>query len=202
MHSAAYRSTQGLGTRGRLVAVFGISGVGKTTLIDQFVQRHKNWQALSASKLLAGLTHLDSEELRLSSRLLVESNQFSLADPILRQRTETPQVNWLLDAHSVIDNDRELIAVSPQVIARIAPDSLIFIQDDALQILRRRTADKERHRPLPSIRRIEEEHAFALQTCLLYSKELKLELHQISANDAQGFVAAIAQTDPATRSGA
>jgi adenylate kinase len=185
---------------GYLVAVFGISGVGKTTLIDKFVRNHKTWQALSASNLLARLTNRNPHELRVSDRSLVETNQLFLAEAIHRQRTAAPETNWLLDAHSTIDNDRELVTVPCKAIALIDPDSLIFVFDDAAQIRARRAADRQRQRPLPPIDRIEEEQALALQTCLLYSVELKLDLYRISANDAQGFSSAIAKTMTRKRS--
>lgn len=183
---------------GRLIAVFGISGVGKTTLIERFIRDHKTWQALSAGAMLSGITHRDPLELRVSDRSLVESNQLFLADAIHRHRTATPEINWLLDAHSVIDNDRELITVPSQAIARINPDALIFLFDDAAHIRARRAADQQRQRPLSSVDRVEEEQGLALRTCLLYATELNLEMCRISANDWPGFDAAIAKI--ATRS--
>jgi adenylate kinase len=172
---------------GRLVAVFGISGVGKTTLISHFVREHQGWRVLSASGLLAQMTQIDSDELRRYDRANIETNQFSLASAIQQKRATAPELNWLLDAHSVIDNDQELIAVPTQVIKQINPDSLIFVQDDPEKILRRRISDRDRRRALPSSARVEEEQTLALQTCLAYSSDLKIILHRIMATDATTF---------------
>jgi adenylate kinase len=178
---------------GRLVCVFGIPGVGKTTLIRQFTQEHRNWQALSASSLLARLVHQLPSHLRLADRTSVERNQFRIAQAIEQCRLESPGEKWLLDAHSMIDNDDEWIAVPTAVIGRIRPDSLIFLFDDAAHIERRRSAEPHKRRPRYSVHRIEEEQALALRNCLVYSSELKLDLHQISATDPAEFAATVAQ---------
>jgi adenylate kinase len=186
---------------GRLLAVFGVSGVGKTTLITQFVREHKDWQALSASKLLAQLTHLASDKLRVSDRPRIENNQFLLAEAIHQhRRISKRETDWLLDAHSLIDNNREFVPVPTAAIALINPDSLIFVFDSAQQIRERRAADRQRQRPLLSIERIDEEQELAFQTCLQYSTELKLELCRVASNDSAAFAAAIAKTTIGTRS--
>jgi adenylate kinase len=176
---------------GRLVCVFGISGIGKTTLIQEFVRQHKDWHALSAGELLAQLSSRGANELRAADRSTVERNQALLANAIHEVRILHPDRNWLLDAHAVIDNDRELILVPVHVIERIHPDLMIFLHADAWKIHRRRMDDPNRVRPLPIPERIEEEQALAWQTCLQYSTVLKIDLLRVSAADAARFEQAI-----------
>jgi len=185
---------------GRLIAVFGISGVGKTTLIDRFIRTHRNWQPLSASSLLVKLTGQDSHELRALDRQRIECNQSALIEAVCRQRTAEPGSNWLLDAHSVIDNGSEWVIVPLQVIAHINLDGLIFVHDDPLKILARRAADPQRLRPLSSLKRVEEEQTVAVQTCEMYSTQLRLRLHRIEADDFLEFSETIARTKAGARS--
>jgi adenylate kinase len=91
----------------------------------------------------------------------------------------------------VVNNDRELVQVPTEVIARVSPSLLIFIYATAAQILRRRTSDPDRGRPLASVEQIEREQELALLACLEYSRELQIRVHQISADDPVGFDAAL-----------
>jgi adenylate kinase len=184
----------------RLVCIFGISGVGKTTLIGQFVHAHAHWQVLSAGQILSQLSGRDPQALRRSARAMVERNQFSLADEILRRRSAEPQINWLLDAHSVIDNGHELIPVPVTVISRINPDRLVFLFDEAAGIKIRRASDEQRDRPVFSQKRIEEEQRLAWQTCFDYARELRLKLYQTNVNDYPSFASTIVDESPTVRS--
>jgi adenylate kinase len=176
---------------GCIVCVFGISGVGKTTLIQQYVIGHEHWRALSASELLTRLSGRDSSAHRLSERTVLERNQFWLADAIYRELILCPGEKWLLDVHSVLDNDRELVPVPASAIRRLHPDQLIFLFDGAEQIWRRRWGDTGRKRPLPSVDRIDQEQNLALETCLEYSAALELELYRVQADDFAAFSAVV-----------
>jgi adenylate kinase len=183
-----------------LVCVFGVSGVGKTTRISQFVQEHSDWRALSAGEVLAQLSGQKPDALRMSDRPLIESNQISLAEEIRRRCLAAPDISWLLDAHSVIDNGRELVPVPVVTISRIDPDRLVFLFDQAADIHQRRAMDDQRERPLPGVSRMAEEQSLAWRTCVGYAQELKLELHRVNVNDPTGFATAVLATSPMRRS--
>jgi adenylate kinase len=183
-----------------LVCVFGISGVGKTTRIGQFVWEHRDWRALSAGEVLAQLSGQNREALRTSDRAAIEGNQTSLAEEIRRRCLAEPHVNWLLDAHSVIDNGRELVPVPVVTISRIAPHRLVFLFDEAAEIHQRRAMDDQRERPLPGVRRMAEEQSLAWQTCVGYARELKLELYRVNIDDPSAFARAILATSQMIRS--
>lgn len=179
---------------GQLACVFGVSGVGKTTLISQFVREHSSWHALSASNLLSGVTNQRAERLRLLDRAEIEANQLLLVEAIQRRRRLSGEAaNWLLDAHSVINNDRELVQVPTEIVARLGPSLLIFTYANASQILTQRASDPRRGRAPASIEQIESEQELALLVCRQYSQELQIRLHQISADDPVGFDAALTQ---------
>ena len=183
-----------------LVCVFGVSGVGKTTLIRQFVRAHADWRALSAAEVLSQLSGQNREALRTSDRPVIESNQITLADEIRKRRLAEPSIRWLLDAHSVIDNGRELVPVPVAIISRLDPDRLVFLFDEAAEIHRRRLSDDQRSRPLPSIPRMAAEQALAWRTCVAYVQELDIELHRVNVNDSPACAKAVLGTPSMTRS--
>ena len=183
-----------------LVCVFGVSGVGKTTLIRQFMREHRDWRALSAAEVLSQLSGRDREALRTSDRPVIESNQVSLADEIRNRCLAEPSVRWLLDAHSVINNGRELVPVPVAIISRINPERLVFLFDEAAEIHQRRVSDDVRERPLPGLARMVDEQSFAWQTCVGYAQELHLEAHRVNVNDPSAFAKAVLGTSTTTRS--
>jgi ABC-type lipoprotein export system ATPase subunit len=71
---------------GELVCVFGISGVGKTTLIKLYVATHGTWHRLQASDLLARHAQAEPDQLRIAPRPVIEENQYLLANLIGAQR--------------------------------------------------------------------------------------------------------------------
>jgi adenylate kinase len=176
---------------GRLVCVFGISGVGKTTLIRQFISVHSDWRALSAGELLGDLTDTAPKDLRIAERHVIEGNQFSIAEAVQRYRRVNAATKYILDAHSVIDNGREFVIVPTEVIARLGPDSLIFVFDDAALIRLRRASDRHRLRPIKSLDQIEEEQRLAFDVCLEYARELELDLCRIRSENLADFQVAV-----------
>jgi adenylate kinase len=174
-----------------LVCVFGVSGVGKTTLIGQFVQNHKNWRVMSAAELLAQLLGQERDALRRLNRPEIESNQVLLAEEISRHYLAEADANWLLDAHSVINNGRELIPVPVSVVARINPGRLLFLFDEAADIGRRRTSDNHRARPRLGSLRIAEEQRVAWLSCIDYAQELNIGLYRVDVNDPRAFADAV-----------
>jgi adenylate kinase len=167
--------------------VFGISGVGKSTIIEQFARGNSNWRVLNVSKLLSESEQLESEQLRTSSRKRIEENQFELAELVRALRIQEPNKNWLLDAHSVIDNDSELVSVPVDAVVRLAPTDLVFIFDEPIQIQLRRRGDQFRRRPKRSIEQIAEEQDLARRNSLLYSHALGLTLREVCAGDLDGL---------------
>jgi len=119
-----HADTQPAHTRGQFVCVFGISGVGKSTLIEQFVRHHADWRSLAAGELLARAVQRHPEHLRTSSPDVIEANQYALAELIQDIRARKLTTNWLLDAHSLIDNGTELVPVPTAAISRLEPTAL------------------------------------------------------------------------------
>src|SRR5262245_54190385 len=127
--------------RPTVIAVCGLSGVGKTYLIDEFLAENPDAARLSAGALVAEarqindpefLRNLPISELDRSQDLLVAGMPLALA------RVSAKLV--LLDAHTVIDNGDSLYIVTDAVFAALSPNGIIHVEARPETIARRREA--------------------------------------------------------------
>ncbi|MFC5356387.1 ATP-binding protein [Azospirillum himalayense] len=160
---------------GKIFIVFGISGVGKTTACQSFVTRHPNYLYVRASDLLGNVTSLTSEELRTASRSHIIRTQALLADALRIHRTGQESRRVLIDAHSVIDNDRSLIRIPVDVIRSLSPNGLIFLEADADRLVEHRKASKKM-RPVRSAPELARQQEIARDTVCQYACELRIPL--------------------------
>jgi adenylate kinase len=174
-----------------LACVFGVSGVGKSELISRFVEGHRDWRRLGASELLEGLNEENREALRTSPREKIVANQYRAADLILEKRAQNPSFNFILDAHSIIDNDRELVPVPTSAVSAMEPSMLVFVFDDPAKILSRRESDASRIRAFRTISEIALEQGAALESAKRFSSELALDLSCIRSGDLESLEAAL-----------
>jgi adenylate kinase len=91
------------------VVVFGISGVGKSTACASYVLRHPTVLHTSAGALLQEAKNIESSALRIQDPQTILQNQNLLGDALTRFRLGREGADLLIDAHSVIDNDHELV---------------------------------------------------------------------------------------------
>ncbi len=179
-----------------VVAVFGISGVGKSTLIRSAISScgvdadHVQASALLESTLP---TSPSREELRKSSGKRILKNQNALANAFQAYLRNCRASVIVFDGHSVIDNGDELVEVPVETIRALRPDQLIFVADKAENILARRDADKSRIRPSGDTQRARETQDQATKVCQLYSQSLSTPLEIIQPTDQEVLVAKIRQ---------
>lgn len=137
-----------------VIAVVGISGVGKSTLLRK-VNEKIDFLHLPASdvikreKLRVSESLVNSEELRLGN---LNDNQELLIQGFLNEKSQNSIT--ILDGHTVIDTGSELVAIPANVFERMGINEIIFIEADPENILAQRTKDKTRDRPALSIKTI------------------------------------------------
>jgi adenylate kinase len=178
-----------MSSKGRFVCVFGVSGVGKSTLVRGFVSNNPDWGMLVASELLEDATNRTRDELRNERAETIEDNQYVLVDLVRVQRERVPSMHFILDAHCVIEGDSELRRVDVEVIRRLAPSLLVFIHDSPAQIVKRREKDERRRRVARSVNFVVELQALVEETCRGYAAALNVELHCIRTPDQSAFAA-------------
>lgn len=162
--------------RGLCVIVFGISGVGKTTECEAYIGQHPDWMHVSASQLLREATNVSNEDLRTASADGIRANQQLLGEMLTKHRLGRESRPILIDAHAVIDNDRQLVRVPIEAVRSLSPDGMILLEAPASLIAQRRLTG--RHRPQRSIADIRRELSAERQTVRRYAKELRVPLQE------------------------
>jgi len=130
-----------------VVAMFGLSGVGKRWIARQVCARHPVVLHLEASALLRAALNQSGEAFRTAAEDVMADNQRRLAEAFVSAHAAEPDRPVLFDGHSVIDNDSGLVDIPAAVIAPLRPDHIVFVADTGAAIASRRAADT-RHWPL------------------------------------------------------
>lgn len=178
--------------KGRVVAVLGISGVGKSTMISAFARLHPSVHGASASALLKQATAVtDSESLRTAAASDINDNQQRLIAAFSDLWRRHPERHVIFDGHSLIDNDQGLVIVPNDVFVGLAPNRIVFIEDNAEAILTRRLADANRIRPRRSAEEIAAHQRMAKEAAHGYAVTLAIPFSAIQSGDDQTFAAAL-----------
>ena len=126
-------------------------------------------------------------KLRMLETDKIETNQRRLADAFSVFRQAHIGRTILLDAHSVIDANNDLVIVPTEVIERLGLRQIIFVRDKPGVIATRRQRDMSRMRPTRSIAEISIHQNLALDQCQEYAVRLRIPLNLVSAGDAPGL---------------
>jgi len=169
---------------GRCTLVFGVSGVGKTSACLNYVATHPETLFVSASDLLKAARQSSAEALRTATIDRIIENQALLGPALTAFRDGREDRSIIIDAHGVIDNDRDLVRVPVSTIAALAPDRLILLEAPAKEVAARR-AGAERKRPVRDLNHIEKEIAAERDVVVGYASALAVEL--VIAEAGLGF---------------
>lgn len=177
------------------VVVFGISGVGKSTACQRYLDAHPEWMHFSASDLLKAAHSQSGEQLRTAASDTIKQNQLALGEELDRRRGLQPNRPILVDAHSVIDNDKTLTIIPAETIASLKPLGLIFLAAPVEVIVERR-ARGDRVRPARTVIELENHQAEALSATREYASALALPIFVLEAGDDAAFAAALLEIAP------
>lgn len=125
-----------------LVAVTGVSGVGKTTVLNKLAAT-LDFQLLRASALI-------SEAGGRTEHAGLRSNAASNQELLLWgfERARNPSAAAIvLDAHTVLDTSEGIVPIDPAIFASLNIDRLVMLCDDPQAICERREGDASRGRP-------------------------------------------------------
>ncbi len=166
------------------IAIFGISGVGKTWLASRLAER-RGMRHVQAGELLR-LAKEDvegrattAEELRTGAVL---DNQALLLQAF-RRVGASEQRHIIFDGHSIVDTDAGLVEVPVAVIEGLNPCAIVFVKGEPREIAGRRSADSSRRRPLRSTEELAQHQALALTVCERYSAALGVPLIVVGSGD-------------------
>lgn len=184
-----------------LVLVFGVSGAGKTAICLDYCERRASAVYVSASSILKNHTGQTTEQLRLSKANDIRQNQLLLSETIKKMRRSKFSTTFVVDAHAVIDNGKQLVPVPIQVIESLAPTGLVLLEPSADLVIRQREAS-DRYRPVKTLAEIGEELYAERHTVESYSAALDIPLivlHSPNTILLAEAVEEIAQTVPDNR---
>ena len=174
------------------VLVFGVSGVGKTSLIAQVLPRLTDALTWQAGEIIGEARQTsDPEYLRtLPSDKLEESQELLVKGFHARAGQRNGRL-VLLDAHAVIDTEHGLFDIAASIIARLEPIGLIHIEDDPAQILERRRLHAGRPRPSRTVEQLALYQDRSLGRCEHLARELALQLQRVISGDGERLERAV-----------
>lgn len=131
----------------KVVALVGLSGVGKSTLLGQ-ARNVITFQHLQASELIKA-ERRHQQEARLAHDDLratnINENQSLLVSGFVRLAPKSGLI--VVDGHTVIDTPTGLVEIPPSVFAAMDVSGFIAVVDDIANIASKRALDKTRSRP-------------------------------------------------------
>jgi adenylate kinase len=174
------------------IVVFGISGVGKSHTISEFVGS-KSFVHIQASGLLRSAKlavegrDVTAEELRTDD---IHYNQTLLISSFEEARSRELR-NIIFDGHNLIDNGDRLIEIPAEVVDRLRPAGIIVICADPIEIVSRRQKDTVRSRPVRSVEELQIHQSRCVALGKAHAERLGIPYHQVTAGDGDGFTTAI-----------
>lgn len=173
---------------GKVIAVLGISGVGKTTMVSSFVESHPSVLSIRASELLnRERPEANPEFFRIAASSDIHKNQDHITTAFDKFKRSAFGRHIIFDGHSLIDNGQGLVVIPIQIFRKIAPDIIIFIEENPEVIVSRRLADVSRTRPQRTVRELSEQQTLAKDTANEYGRVLSAPCHIVHSGDFEVF---------------
>lgn len=165
----------------RVIAVTGISGVGKTTFLTALRPRcsfqHLQASALIQSQREQGLSVAHDGTIPQNQKMLIAA--FNLA--------RDPKADLVvIDGHTLIDTPDGLVRIEPDVFTALHVSQIFYLYDAPTSIFKRRAADTTRTRPQRSIEELAQHQALGLRHGLSVARALRIPIHILTPH--QGIV--------------
>jgi len=169
------------------IIVVGVSGVGKSTLIQSVASEIPSCRHVQASHLLKNALKAQAEELRLGAVL---DNQKVLIDAFQKVRALAEDV-ILLDAHCIVDSDHGIEIIPEAVFRSLEPTGFVEVWDEPGAVALRRVLDAKRVRPARDEVTIRNHQTLSSETVEQYAAQIGVPLVRVQSGDAVGFMAAV-----------
>lgn len=167
----------------RIIALVGISGVGKTTLLHK-ISRALPFQHLSAGTLIAEQRSISNSVIdrdNLRSTHIVNNQELLISGFHRFKNKNSPLI--ILDGHTVIHTPSGLEPIRTKIFQELGIDQFIFLHADAALIHKYRTMDITRNRPQMTIEELSLHQKRALSITRMIASELCVPCHHVTARD-------------------
>lgn len=167
----------------RRVALLGLSGVGKSTLIGQVAERIPLLHLQASSLIKAEQAHRTqaqhtSEALRTGPVL---DNQ-ALMIAAFERLTKTVTLPVVFDGHSVIDGRNGLLEIPSAVFTALGLDAICILTAAPSMIFNRRRLDTARERPPRDVEALAGQQALAITAAQHIASDLNCPFHHFQAD--------------------
>jgi adenylate kinase len=173
-----------------VIAVFGISGVGKTSIIREYLSEDRSAVHLNAGELLGSSRRNLAHGVASSMESIIES-QWSIVEKFTSVKNETGRGIILFDAHSVIDRNGITVPVPVDVIAALGLDGILLVLAKEEEILKRRAKDASKWRPIYPIGKIIHLQRSAVEACQFYATALSVPMIKVWSGALGDFAMAV-----------
>ena len=171
--------------RRSLVCVFGVSGVGKSTLISRYLAIRPDWIGLAASELLE--TRYSSADSPTSLEQDFVDQQIRLVERIKVVRQRSLKAHFIVDGHCALDVGGTLRVIPLVVIERLMPTLIVVVEDEVNAIGSRRTIDLTKERPLRNVRALTDLQQITVQLSQDYGRALRIPCERVCSGDLDTF---------------
>jgi adenylate kinase len=160
--------------KGRRVIITGVPGVGKTTVVNEALQKIKlegtSYESLNFGTFMFEVAQkegivADRDEMRKLDRGEQKRLQQLAASEIAKRPG-----NVIIDTHASIRTPKGFLPGLPEwVLAELMPDTVVLVETDEDQILLRRLGDETRARDMEGARSISEHQQFNRSMAAAYA---------------------------------
>lgn len=168
----------------KTLLVSGISGIGKSTTISKLATNF-TFKHLQASQMIKDFFQESHKEDYTSEQLRMRDpseNQKALINVL---QSLSGNENCIFDAHTIIDTPNEIYEVPLEVFDAANPVHIIFLFDDPVKILARRSNDKSRARPKRTTDQLAEHQNLALTNIARIANRLSRPLTVLSTDQTE-----------------
>lgn len=164
--------------------IFGISGVGKTTIINKYISKRIGVLCVSASGLLKEYYNINSSDglRKLPSGNILE-NQYIICEQFSNYLQNQNGATVIFDGHNIIDNDSGIFVVPLDIAKKLSPDIIVTIYAPEEKILEQRIRDTLRVRPVRNLGQLKSQIDLSIKVSEEYAEALGIRHVRIRSDD-------------------
>lgn len=166
----------------KIFLVFGLPGAGKTTTINELLEKYPEFIRLSGGSLInCEITEAERDSLRKLDSDEILKNQELIAINFKKMAKKNQDKAIIFDGHCMIKHGDQFVEVPEHIIKSLSPSKIIFFNPSVEQIVERRKKDANRpDREVDSLEKILKIRDHQIEICKNYSVHLNVPFEIIN----------------------